>query len=63
MISERPTLGENTRRPALLRCQEEIMGCIGGMFRRFVQGWLIAKVLGWIRGRGQSGGGGGRRSV
>ncbi|CAA9558137.1 MAG: hypothetical protein AVDCRST_MAG87-1360 [uncultured Thermomicrobiales bacterium] len=37
------------------------MGCLGGLFRRFVQGWVIARVLGWIRGRGQSGGG--RRSV
>ena len=39
------------------------MGCLVAMFRRFVQGWLIAKVLGWIRGRGEDGGSGrgGRR--
>lgn len=41
-----------------LRGQDAIMGCLGGLIRRFVQGWLIARVMGWLRGRGEDGGDG-----
>ncbi len=27
------------------------MGCIGGIIKRVIQGWLIAKVIGWFAKR------------
>jgi hypothetical protein len=33
------------------------MGCVTGLFRRFVQGWAIAKILGLLRKRRGSGAG------
>ena len=37
------------------RVLEECMGCVGSLIRRFVQGWVIARVLGWFRNKRQPG--------